>query len=346
MLAVRHELADETVGNYNKRQDAGAAASIGSNLLEADGAGGSDRRHGQFDLRAAVGAYAPIIALFGSLAVPAIVLLLTVPALNSNCKPSPSPATAATGFATGLLVLGMLGGLLGALAAAAIGAERELTVNLIPAVMYMAVPAIASVVSILGAFEVLVALYLPASATLFAIIAATGGLFGVIFTAFAVADSPRLGSTAPASYQEWIEGELLQDARQARRWALSVFAVASAPIFISLFLWYWQIIKLPPNSGRYDILIGSGLGLIITFTARSEIRATHTTHGKDRGLRPYEAFLPCLAIGLYTAAVVILMPHNILNKGSAHTASQCTAPAVDQRSIQDTYYRRVNNSGL
>lgn len=258
---------------------------------------------GQFDLRAGVAAYAPIIAVFGSLSVPAIVLILTVPTLSGDCKTSKSSLA----LATGLLVIGMFGSLLGALAAAAIGAERAPTANLTAAAMYMAVPAMASVVSVLGAFEILVSMYAPSSTALFAMIVAAAGAFGVLFTSFAIADSPSLGPSDPELYQEWIEGQWLQDRVTAQKWARIVTGVALCPIIAAVILW-WCRISAAPAAGPNNALVGTALGLTIFFTARSQLRATHAASGKDKGLHRYEAFLSCISIGAYTAAVLMLMP--------------------------------------
>jgi hypothetical protein len=260
---------------------------------------------GRFNLLAGVAAYAPILAIFGSLSVPAIVLILTVPALGAHPKPSVT-----IGLATGLLMVGLLGSLLGALAAAAIGAERLPTANLTAAAMFMAVPAMVSVVSILGAFEVLVSTYASTSASLFAVVVGAGGAFGVFFAAFAVADSPGLGPSDPEAHRAWLQGQRLRDRKTARNWALSVAIAGIIPIAIAVGLWLSKTIIVALTPDRNNALVGLALGLAIFFTGWSEIRATHAIVGEDRGLRLPEAFLSCIAIGIYSGALVIFLPHH------------------------------------
>lgn len=107
---------------------------------------------GYYDSRAGASAYAPLVGTFGALAVTAIVVLFST-------SKALSPTQLA--LATGLLAVGVFGSLAGSFGLAAIGAEQDPTANLPPAIMYVAVPVTTSVVSILGAFEVLAKVYIP-----------------------------------------------------------------------------------------------------------------------------------------------------------------------------------------
>src|ERR1700759_2104039 len=98
---------------------------------------------GCHDIRRGATAYSAIVGILGALAVPAIVLLFTPPSPDA-----PNAATLNT-FATGLLVAGMFGSLLGAIGLAYIGAERDPIAALAPAIVYAAVPAVISLCSIL-----------------------------------------------------------------------------------------------------------------------------------------------------------------------------------------------------
>src|SRR6185312_16060264 len=101
------------------------------------------------------------------LAVPAITVLFTTSKGGNE--------TLIT-LAAGLLVVAMLGSLTGSVALAAVGAEEDETANLPAAVMFIAVPVVISMVSVLAAFEILAKIYLPESKTLFAVITGVGGV--------------------------------------------------------------------------------------------------------------------------------------------------------------------------
>jgi hypothetical protein len=97
-----------------------------------------------YDLRRGATAYSPIIGTLGALAVPGIIVQFT---------PSKSLITAHATlitFAAGLLIVGVIASFISAIALAAIGAEREPTANLAPAVMIVAMPAVMSFVAILA----------------------------------------------------------------------------------------------------------------------------------------------------------------------------------------------------
>lgn len=112
---------------------------------------------GRYDIRQGAAAFAPIVGALGALAVPAIIVLFTS---RQESVASRGPFLS---LAAGLLIVAMIGSLTGALGLAAIGAEQDLTANLVPATMFLLMPVVISIVAILAAFEVLAALYLPES---------------------------------------------------------------------------------------------------------------------------------------------------------------------------------------
>ncbi|MGI5359757.1 hypothetical protein ACQI4E_31285 [Streptomyces sp. CA-252508] len=121
---------------------------------------------GHYDVRRGAAAYAPIVGSFGALSVPATIVLFTT---------AGSGDTTLVSLAAGLLVVAMIGSLTGSIALAAIGAEVDETANLPAAVMFVAVPVVVSLVSVLSAFATLAAIHLPTQKTLFAVIAGVGG---------------------------------------------------------------------------------------------------------------------------------------------------------------------------
>src|SRR6202040_642395 len=97
---------------------------------------------GRYDIRQGAAGYAQIIGTFGALAVPALFVLFAVPQASSSQR---APLVA---LAAGLLIVAILASTGGAIGLAAIGAEQELTGNLVPAVMFLGVAASVSLVTV------------------------------------------------------------------------------------------------------------------------------------------------------------------------------------------------------
>lgn len=257
---------------------------------------------GQYDIRHGVAAYAPIVALFGSLSVPAIVVVFAVP-----------PASDAAGhgtriaLATGLLVIGMVGSLLGAIGLAAIGAERDPTANLAAATMFIAIPTVLSIASTLGAFEVLAVLYAPQARMMFVLITAAGGVFGVVFNAYSASDSLGLGPTDSEEHQKWVKHQWLKDRAAAYKWGNRVALIASTPLVASGILTYLGI-RIPLTATSVNVIIGVGVAISLAGTFLSVRRTAHPLDGPQVGLRPREAFGSNLTISLYVAALILCLP--------------------------------------
>ena len=124
---------------------------------------------GRYNIRMGASTYAPIIGLFGSLTVPAIVLAFDIAPKGPDQKEK-------IALTTGLLVIGLLGSLLSALGLSALGAEERPTANLSPAIMLHAVSAAIAIASVFGALEVLAAYYHSSAKTLFSVATASAGL--------------------------------------------------------------------------------------------------------------------------------------------------------------------------
>jgi hypothetical protein len=179
---------------------------------------------GRYDIRRAASAFAPIVGSFGALAVTAIIVLFTVP-------PRPTPYRAPfIALAAGLLIVAMIGSFAGSLGLASMGAEEDLTANLVPATLFLNMSVILSVVSVLAAFEVLAAIYLPGSKTLLALITATAGLVGSLFTSFGPSDAWHCGPTDAAERSDWLMTQWIQSRSQAYRWTNRVMAAGSVPV--------------------------------------------------------------------------------------------------------------------
>jgi hypothetical protein len=255
---------------------------------------------GQYDLRAGVSAYAPIVGAFGALAVPTVVLVFTLPSQHIATESNIT-------FSTGLLVIGMLGSLLGSFGLAAIGAERDPTANLAPAAMYIAVPVALSIASVLGAFEVLAAIYIPSSANLFLWILVCGGVFGVLFTALTLAENGGLGPTDPGQRARWLTTEWLKNRRQGYRWAQVVAAGTSLPVLVAVGSRMLGL-NVRPTYAAINSIVGAGISLVMIGTLLGIVRLAHPLDGHQRGIRPVEAIGTTASIGLFVAALVLLLP--------------------------------------
>ena len=262
----------------------------------------SRTQHGHYDVRLGAASYAPIVGAFGGLSVTAIVVVFTVPASRST------HGGLYLILATGLLVVGMLGSLLGAIGLAAIGAERVPTANLAGSVMYIGVPVAVSLAAMLGAFEVLAALYLPAATQLFALIVAAGGTFGVVFVAFAIADSVSLGPADEQEHATWLAAKRwLKDRDEANRWSTIVAVAGISPILVSTILRFAGV-SARPTSLETNVLVVIGIGLTMVGTLASLMRSSHRSDHKQVELRKAEAFATTQAVGIFVALLMIFLP--------------------------------------
>lgn len=177
---------------------------------------------GHYDARRGAAGYATLVATFGALSVPALVVVFTA-------------ESSATGhelaLSTGLLAVGVFGSIVGAFSLAAIGAERDPTANLAPAIMYAAVPVATSVLAVLGAFEVLAAVYAPEAARPFLFIVCIGTVYGVTLTAMVIGDAPgpHPRTKTAAELDKWRATQWLRDRRGAYRATRAVIITAALP---------------------------------------------------------------------------------------------------------------------
>jgi hypothetical protein len=207
----------------------------------------------------------------------------------------------------GLIVVAMIGSLIGSIGLAAIGAEHELTANLAPATMYVAVPVVLSVVSVIAAFEVLAAIYLPDSKMLFVLITAAAGLCGVCFNSFAVVDAWQSSPDDDLQRTRWLETQWHTSPSEAYSSALEVAAVSAAPIVLGAAARFVGI-HISGSDTVTSGLIGAGLLLAVAGALKGMVRTVHSPDGMDSGVGPREAIGTNLAIGLYVLVLMILLP--------------------------------------
>jgi hypothetical protein len=257
-----------------------------------------------YDLRQGAAAYAPIVGTLGALAVPGIIVLFTV------SKPVTVHHVALITFAAGLLIVAVIASLIGAISLGAIGAEREPTANMPPAIMFIAIPAVMSLIAILGAFEVLSAIYLPESSTLFMLITGAGGLSGVFFMAFAIGDSWQAGPTDLWVRRAWLEKQwvAIRDHEHAYKWTRIVGITSCAPIVVEMAIRGWSGIHVTPTRVDANWLVGCGLVISIIGAYLGNTRTAHPAGGPETGLRWQEAFGTTLTLSLYVVALLIFLP--------------------------------------
>jgi hypothetical protein len=256
---------------------------------------------GRYDPRQGAGGYAPIIGALGALAVPGIVILFTTPT-----KPTPHQLQLMT-LAAGFLIVTVIASLVGSISLAAIAAEQELTANIPAASIRVAVPVVISIVDMLAAFEVLSAIYLTESETLFALIAAAGGACAVFFTAFLVGDSYYSGPVDAPDRERYIRRPWIRSYEEAYKYADIATAVGLAPIVLGMFLRGFHE-TAPVSTTTINCMILTGLVLAIAGALMGNRRVSHLPSGIQIPLQPAEAFGIPFTLGLYVLLLMIFLP--------------------------------------
>jgi hypothetical protein len=257
---------------------------------------------GHHDLRRGATAYSAIIGAFGALAVPAIVFLFAAPktlALDAHTLET---------FATALLVTGMSGCLLAAIAFAFLGAERDEVAALAPAIIFVAVPVSVSVVSILASFEVLAAIYQPQSKALMAFVVIAAGFFGVVYASIGVTHSIHLGPSDPAIRQTWLDEQPIGDRSEARRVAIQLGTMSVIPILFAGILRVANVHSYTTPT-EVDLVVSVAFVLILVSTLAAVLRMTPVLEpSRQKGLRLREAYMANGAIALYVFILLIVLP--------------------------------------
>jgi len=213
-------------------------------------------------------------------------------------------------LATGLLVIGVFGSMLGAFGLAAIGAERDPTANLPPAVMYIAIPVAVSIISLFGAFEVLAKIYVPEAASLFVITTGAGGVFGVALTASVLPDAVNFTPTTMGveEFDQWRCTQWLQDRTEAYSASNKIGAVALVPPLICTVVRVTgAVIRLNQWWSNAFVVVGILVAMAGGLAALN--RTKHPASGNQQsGLKESEAWLTTLTISLFSAVLLIVLP--------------------------------------
>lgn len=273
---------------------------------------------GRYDIRQGAAGYALTIGTLGALAVPALFVLFAVPQASA---PQRAPLVALAG---GLLIVAILASTGGAIGLAAIGAEQDLTGNLVPAAMFLGVAASVAIIAILGAFEVLAAVYLPESTTLFAVIVSISGIMGAFFVALSIADSWHTGPRDPARKKEWQKTQWIRTQKKGD-WQTGIVA-ALGIVTASAGIWLRMAgVHVSPSTRTVDLLIVGSLFLVMGAIVFAGIRTMHRADGTQKGLRAWEAYGTTLVISAYALILVIMLP--TAQSASAKPAAPRAHPA-------------------
>lgn len=265
------------------------------------GARRSKMIEGRFDVRQAAAAFAPIVGAFSALAVTAIIVLFTVPPRPTSYR---APFVA---LAAGLLAVAMIGSFTGSFSLAAIGAEEDSTANLVPAMMFSHASVMLSLVVVLAAFEVLAAIYLPESKTLFALITAVTGLFGSTRCSLGVSDAWYAGPSDVSERSRWLSSQWIQSHQQAYKSTNRVMLISAVPVALGIVLRLLGA-KEAPTTSSVNWLVGIGFVLTISLNIMGLFRSRYPVDRVQRGLRRNEAFAIPLSISLYVLGLMIFLP--------------------------------------
>ena len=256
---------------------------------------------GLYDARVGAASYAPIVGAFGALAVTAIVVVFTVASDASRVL---------IALATGLLVVGVFGSVMGSFGLAAIGAERDRTANIVPSIMFIAIPVAISIIAILGAFEVLARIYAPDAVPLFAFITGVGGVFAIWLNALGIGDATGFHPTTmtPQELDEWRGRQWLKSRRDAYRAANIIGGISVVPAIVGTVI-RMSGVNVGLSQTEVNVIVGSAIGLTVVGTFLGLNRTKHPETGNDQqSLRCWEAWATPLAIGIYVLFLMIALP--------------------------------------
>jgi len=206
-------------------------------------------------------------------------------------------------FATGLLVLSLLGCLASAFAFAAIAGEKKLTANLPAAAMLVGIGTIVSVASILGAFVCFAHIYISTAVGFFLAITAGGGITGGIFNAFAVVDDWEIRRSEEMPLSRWLVSR-----KKATEYATAFAILSTIPMALGLGL---ALLGLHVTLSTREVtwFIAAGIVIVIVAIIGGVIRTIHPTTGEhDKGVEPVEVWVAQLVTGLYVGAMLIFLP--------------------------------------
>lgn len=176
--------------------------------------------------------------------------------------------------------------------------------------MFAAVPVAASVLAILGAFEVLAVIYAPTTARPFLLVVGAGSVFGVVITSLVIGDATTLHprTLSRADFDAWRARQWLKDRRAAYDSASRVTALGVTPPVLALVVRYSGV-NVPLTAAIINTVIYSGIAIGFAGALGAAYRTKHPESGNNqRSLGRWEAGVATLAIGLFSAFVLAVLP--------------------------------------
>jgi hypothetical protein len=256
---------------------------------------------GFYDPRRGASGYAPVVATFGALAVPALVVLFTTNA------PIPADKLA---LSSGLLIIGIFGSLFGAFGLAAVGAERDGTANLGAVIMFIGVPAAISMFSVLGAFEVLAAFFVPTAAKAFLFTEGLGIIFGVYLVSIAIGDASTLHprTKSPTEFDEWRAKQWLRNRKMSYK-AAGTLSTTGLLVPAAVILLRIGGLTIHLTGVLVNVSIYVGVALCFLGAVASGQRTKHPVEGNEQvSLRRWEAWISVFAVSLFGAYLLLVLP--------------------------------------
>lgn len=256
---------------------------------------------GLYDARRGATGYAPLVATFGALTLPALALVFTgeVPATQHELA-----------LTTGFLVIGLFGSLIGSFALAAIGAERDPTANISAAIMYAAIPVSSAALGTLASFEILASIYVSRSTLPFLAIVVAGSVYVVMITAMAIGDAPCLHprTLSRTEFDEWRKSQWLKTRADAYV-NMSLLFGAGLVVPAAVLAIKWAGFHIVLTTTMVNVVIYTGIVLALLGASASALRTTHPLKGNhQRGVRRGEAWAITLIVSLYASLVLLVLP--------------------------------------
>ena len=240
-----------------------------------------------FDARAGAAAYAPILGTVGGFVVTAVVLVFEIVSSHNGEYPN------LLGRATSLLVLGLIACLLGAFALGAIGAEKKLIPELLAATLYAGAAAAIGVVAIMAAFEVLAAIYLPETKSLFALLVIGTSVGAAVMVALVLGD----GWTVIPN-RHWLGTK-----RRGYLWGTIAAGSATFGVAVGALLYFLHC-RVAVGPGATHWFVGVGIVAALVTGVGSMFRTMRPLGA----LTKTEAVLVLGSLTAYLVAVLISMP--------------------------------------
>ena len=254
------------------------------------------RVEGHYDARKGAAGYSPVVAAFGSLAVPAVILLFT---LKRPVGMAPEEWAKAVTLTAGLLVVGILGSVFSSLGLAGIAGEQYETDSIPPAVLWTGLSAAIAIVAIVSAFEILGAIYFTGLDTLFVLGVAATGAGSLSFVSLVLVDAPDVKHAGSR--------RRILNREQGVAWAYRASAIGLVPIGVALCL-RLNNLMISLNTAVMDVLVISGLLVSFLSPLIGGWRSYSAKHTDPLAVQLYEAFLAAILIGIFAGTAIDLHP--------------------------------------